>query len=71
MMELDSKRASTNEVTGKLERKTITTSSNSIGSVPHSEDYSSVSGLGREIKKRIASKYYIEIYTIILKKKKK
>jgi len=56
MMELDSKRASTNEVTGKLERKTITTSSNSIGSVPHSEDYSSVSGLGREIKKRIASK---------------
>jgi len=34
----------------------MTASSNSLISIPHSEDYSSTSGMGKELRKKINSK---------------
>ncbi|ORX77038.1 hypothetical protein BCR32DRAFT_270911 [Anaeromyces robustus] len=40
----------------KLKKKPINSSSNSLTSVPHSEDYSVASGLGKDIRKKLNSK---------------
>jgi len=49
-------------------KKAVTASSNSLASIPHSEDYSTASGLGRELKKKIKSKY-VYLYDTCLKNK--
>jgi len=41
------------------DKKALTSSSNSLGSVPHSEDYSTASGVGKDLKKKINAKYEI------------
>ncbi|OUM62400.1 hypothetical protein PIROE2DRAFT_11307 [Piromyces sp. E2] len=39
-----------------VNKKALTSSSNSLGSIPHSEDYSSTSGMGRELRKKLLQK---------------
>jgi len=39
------------------DKKALTASNNSLISIPHSEDYSTASGVGKDLKKKINAKY--------------
>jgi len=56
--EIEPKSPNSNDAEEKLKnRRSINASSNSLASIPHSEDYSTASGMGRDLKKKLSSKY--------------
>ncbi|OUM62539.1 hypothetical protein PIROE2DRAFT_11117 [Piromyces sp. E2] len=56
LLEANSRKESTTSSPSKgIDRKALTASSNSLVSIPHSEDYSTTSGMGKDLRKKINS----------------